>query len=143
MGFNHWQERYIYLAFSAMAASTAIGVVRVPISEDEVMLKLDALNPLLSGIQVKDICEGDADPAEFRPVMVDLYMERKFSFDKLSDFYAFNEINQTVSDQYSGKRVKAILKILIARVFGLSPVLIRRHLLFFLISHQYCLPEKS
>jgi aryl-alcohol dehydrogenase len=76
-----------------MAAAIAIGVVRVRISEDEVMLKLDVLNPLLCGIQVKDICEVDADPAEFRPMMVDLYMERKFSFDKLSDFYAFNEIN--------------------------------------------------
>ncbi|GAA4095130.1 NAD(P)-dependent alcohol dehydrogenase [Zhongshania borealis] len=96
---------------AAMAAAGTIGVVGVPSSEDEAMLKLDVLNLLLCGIQVKGICEGDADPSEFIPVMVDLYMEGKFPFDKLCDFYAFNDINQAVSDQHSGKCVKAILKL--------------------------------
>lgn len=95
---------------AAMAAAGTVGVVGVPSSEDEAMLKLDVLNLLLCGIQVKGICEGDADPAEFIPVMVDLYMEGKFPFDKLCDFYSFDEINQAVSDQHSGKCVKAILR---------------------------------
>ncbi|MEX1667385.1 NAD(P)-dependent alcohol dehydrogenase [Zhongshania guokunii] len=96
---------------AAMAAAGTIGVVGVPSTEEDATLKLDVLNILLCGIKVKGICEGDADPAEFVPVMVDLYMEGKFPFDKLCDFYAFNDINQAVADQHSGKCVKAILKL--------------------------------
>ncbi|GAB3378076.1 NAD(P)-dependent alcohol dehydrogenase [Spongiibacter taiwanensis] len=96
---------------ASMAAGGSIGIVGVPGSEDDATLKLDVLSMLLLGINVKGICEGDASPAEFIPVMVDLYMEGKFPFDKLCQFYAFDEINTAVADQHSGKSVKAILKL--------------------------------
>ncbi|NKI16107.1 NAD(P)-dependent alcohol dehydrogenase [Spongiibacter sp. KMU-166] len=96
---------------AAMGAGGEIGIVGVPSTEDDAMLKLDVLNMLLCGIKVKGICEGDAHPAEFIPVMVDLFMEGKFPFDKLCDFYQFDQINQAVADQHSGKSVKAILKL--------------------------------
>ena len=32
-------------------------------------------------------------------MMVDLYVEGKFPFDKLCDFYTFNEINKAVLDR--------------------------------------------
>lgn len=96
---------------SSMAAGGVIGAVGVPASEDDAVIKLDVMTLLTVGVQFKGICEGDADPAEFIPVMVDLFMEGRFPFDKLCNFYEFDQINAAVADQHSGKSIKAILKL--------------------------------
>lgn len=93
----------------AMAARGNIGLVGVPGSPEDATLQTDILTMLLLGINIRGICEGDADPAEFVPVMVDLFMEDKFPFDKLCQFYEFEQINAAVADQHSGKCIKAVL----------------------------------
>ncbi|WP_286696054.1 NAD(P)-dependent alcohol dehydrogenase [Spongiibacter sp. UBA1325] len=96
---------------ASMGAGGEIGFVGVPSNPDDAVLKIDVLNMLLCGIKVKGICEGDANPAEFIPVMVDLFMDGKFPFDKLCQFYDFENINEAVEAQHRGECVKAILKL--------------------------------
>lgn len=95
---------------SAVAANGTLGFVGVPGSPDDAVLQLDVITMLATGVSVKGICEGDAEPSEFIPVMVDLYMEGKFPFDKLCRFYDFNDINKAVEAQHKGECIKAILR---------------------------------
>lgn len=92
----------------AMAAGGHVGLVAVPKSP-EMQLGFHVLTTLLGGLSVKGICEGDADPQELIPVMVDLFMEGKFPFDKLCKMYEFDQINEAVDAQHDGSCVKAIL----------------------------------
>ena len=69
------------------------------------------MNMLLCGVNIKGICEGDAIPSEFIPVMVDLFMEGKFPFDKLCQTFDFKDINDAVTAQHKGSCIKAVLKV--------------------------------
>ena len=95
----------------AMAAAGTLGFLGVPGTPEDAVLDIDVITMLATGIKLKGICEGDADPAEFVPVMVDLYMEGKFPFDKLCQFYDFESINEAVEAQHRGECVKAILRL--------------------------------
>ena len=94
----------------AMAAGGTLGLVGVPRPESP-ELSFDILTMLLSGISVKGISEGGADPEEFIPTMVDLFMNGKFPFDKLCKSYLLEDINQAVHDQHDGSCIKAILQL--------------------------------
>ena len=96
--------------FPAMAAGGTLGLVAVP-RDPEMQAGFHVITALLGGLTVKGICEGDADPQELIPVMVDLFMEGKFPFDKLCKFYEFDQINEAVAAQHDGSCVKAILKL--------------------------------
>lgn len=95
----------------AMASGGTLGFVGVPGSADDAVLQVDVITMLSTGVKIKGICEGDAEPSEFVPVMVDLFMEGKFPFDKLCDFFDFSDINKAVDAQHSGQCIKAILRI--------------------------------
>jgi aryl-alcohol dehydrogenase len=58
---------------------------------------------------VKGVVEGDSDPAVFIPLLIDLYKQGRFPFDRLIKTYPFNQINEAVQDHHSGKCVKAVL----------------------------------
>jgi aryl-alcohol dehydrogenase len=69
-----------------------------------------ALLPLVAfGQTVKGVVEGDSDPAVFIPLLIDLYKQGRFPFDRLIKTYPFNQINEAVQDHHSGKCVKAVL----------------------------------
>jgi aryl-alcohol dehydrogenase len=97
---------------SLLAALTFQGsllLVGVPRPENA-MLSLDVFTLLSKGITVKGITEGDADPREFIPVMIDLFMDNQFPFDKLCKIYPLEEINIAIEDQHNGLCVKPILR---------------------------------
>ena len=96
--------------YNAMAAAGTIGLVGVP-KPDKPNLEFGVLNMLLCGVNIKGICEGDAIPSEFIPVMVDLFMEGKFPFDKLCQTFDFKDINDAVAAQHKGSCIKAVLKV--------------------------------
>jgi len=59
---------------------------------------------------VQGYVEGNSIPDIFIPQLVDLYLQGRFPFDRLITSYPFNDINQAVADQLSGKTIKAVLE---------------------------------
>lgn len=87
----------------------ALGVLAIPATPDDMVLPVDVLGVLGHGLQIKGISEGDVDPQTFIPLLIDLYLEGKFPFDKLISSYPLDEINQAVEDQLNGICVKPVL----------------------------------
>lgn len=56
------------------------------------------------------IVEGDSIPKLFIPKLLDYYKKGMFPFDKLIQFYPFEQINEAFADSGSGKCIKAILR---------------------------------
>lgn len=93
--------------FAAMGSGGELGLVGMP-KPGAGEANLDIMSMIIKGIKVKGICEGDADPHEFIPTLIDLYLDNKFPFDKLCKTFKFDEINDAVAAQHSGECVKAI-----------------------------------
>ena len=73
----------------------------------EVALEMDKI---MNGRTVKGIVAGDSVPDLFIPVLIELYRQGRFPFDKLITFYPFDEINKAVEDMEKGKVVKPVLR---------------------------------
>ena len=67
---------------------------------------------LLFGRQVRGIVEGDATPAVFVPVLLDLHRTGRFPFDRLISLYPLGQINRAVADMRAGHVVKPVLTFL-------------------------------
>jgi aryl-alcohol dehydrogenase len=59
---------------------------------------------------VKGIIAGDSVPDLFIPILIELYRQGRFPFDRLITFYPFNEINKAAEDMEKGKVVKPVLR---------------------------------
>ena len=66
---------------------------------------------LLLGKSMHGIVEGGSNPDVFIPLLIDLYMDGRFPFDRLVTFYPFEAIAQAFHDVESGASVKPILRI--------------------------------
>ncbi|KAF2076364.1 hypothetical protein CYY_002321 [Polysphondylium violaceum] len=64
---------------------------------------------VLKCIRIVPVSEGNSIPKIFIPKLVELYKQGKLPFDKLVEFYDFNDINQAFNDSASGKVIKPIL----------------------------------
>ena len=74
------------------------------------VLPLDMTAIMSTGRSVRGIVEGDADPHQFIPQLVELHRDGRFPFDRLVKFYPFDAINEAVSDGEAGRTVKPILR---------------------------------
>ena len=64
---------------------------------------------LLQGRTLRGVIEGDADPHEFIPRLIELWRAGDFPFDRLIDTYPLAQINQAIGDFRAGKALKPIL----------------------------------
>jgi aryl-alcohol dehydrogenase len=64
---------------------------------------------MISGRVVRGVVEGDANPPEFIPFLVDKFLAGEFPIDAVSAFYPFERINAAVSDGVAGKTIKPIV----------------------------------
>ncbi len=83
------------------------GLVGVVPPGTEVALDMDLI---MNGRSVKGILGGDAIPDLFIPRLIDLYCQGRFPFDRLIQFYPFDEINQAVQDMEQGRVIKPVLR---------------------------------
>ncbi|MGE3744659.1 MAG: NAD(P)-dependent alcohol dehydrogenase [Sphingomonadaceae bacterium] len=95
-------------AAAALATNGTLALVGVPAKPDTTFA-LSILNTVSIGATVRGIVEGDSDPAEFIPRLLQLHAEGKFPFERLISLYPIAEINQAVDDHHHGKCVKAVL----------------------------------
>nr|MCH1932775.1 NAD(P)-dependent alcohol dehydrogenase [Shewanella shenzhenensis] len=63
------------------------------------------------GKTIRGIVEGDSNPKQFIPMLVELYQQGRFPFDKLVKFYDFEQINQAAADSEKGITLKPIVRI--------------------------------
>ncbi|MBD8873669.1 NAD(P)-dependent alcohol dehydrogenase [Rhodanobacter sp. DHB23] len=96
-------------ALGGLAIRGQLALVAVPSSAGKA-LELPWFNLLLAGQSVQGYVEGNSIPDIFIPQLVDLYLQGRFPFDRLITSYPFNDINQAVADQLSGKTIKAVLE---------------------------------
>jgi len=72
-------------------------------------IKLDAFSVLL-GRTLKGVIVGDAAPHVAIPRLVELYQRGRFPIDRLVKYYAFENLNQAVSDSLEGLTIKPIVR---------------------------------
>jgi aryl-alcohol dehydrogenase len=70
---------------------------------------------LLLGRRLSGVIEGDADPQEFIPKLIDLHREGRFPYERLVETFPFEAINDALEASESGRVVKPVL------VFGEEP----------------------
>ena len=66
---------------------------------------------LLNGRVVRGVIQGDAVPQIFIPKLIDLYRAGKFPFERLVQFYDFEDIERAFDDSKQGRTIKPILRI--------------------------------
>ncbi len=64
---------------------------------------------LLLGRRLSGVIEGDADPQNFVPTLIELYRAGKFPFDQLISTFPFERINEAIAASTSGAVVKPVV----------------------------------
>lgn len=62
------------------------------------------------GRSIRGVTEGDSVPALFIPRLIELYRQGRFPFDKLVQFFPFEEINTAMAMAASGEAIKPIVR---------------------------------
>lgn len=62
------------------------------------------------GRRLIGIVEGDSNPDVFIPMLIDLYRNGRFPFDKLVKFYTLDDINTAIHDSETGAVIKPIVR---------------------------------
>ncbi len=75
--------------------------------QTEVLLDMEKI---LNGRTVRGILAGDSVSDLFIPVLIDLYLQGRFPFDRMIKFYPFEEINKAAADMEKGTVLKPVLR---------------------------------
>ena len=96
-------------AVQTLTQRGTLGIVGAPPLGTEASYDVNDL--ILNGRSITGIVEGDSNPQEFIPDLVDLYRRGKFPFDELVTYYDFEEIEQAVEDSENGDVIKPVLRV--------------------------------
>jgi aryl-alcohol dehydrogenase len=66
--------------------------------------------PLIPGKVIRGVSNGDCEPHELIPKLVEMHLAGKFPMERLSRFYSLDDINEAFADSVSGKTIKPILR---------------------------------
>jgi len=101
-------EPVILSALNSLAPRGVLGILGASERESVIPVKQGFLRS--SGRRIMGIVEGDSNPDVFIPLMIELYRQGRFPFDKLLRFYSFDEINQAIHDSETGKTIKPVVR---------------------------------
>ena len=85
-----------------------LGLIGVP-ADPQAVFSVGLFQPTLTGLGIRGIIEGDADPKTFIPYLLDLHSQGRFPFDKLITTMPLAQINEAVEAQHRGEILKAVL----------------------------------
>ncbi len=97
----------IAIAVESVLSKGVVGLIGVP--PPDAMLPANLMSMLLRGTTIKYITEGDADPQEFIPRLIDWYKAGKFPFDRLIKTFPFAQINEAAHASEIGEAIKPVL----------------------------------
>jgi len=69
------------------------------------------MTQLQQGRTLRGCIQGDAPPAEFFPLLFELWRGGRLPVERLIGYYDFADVNRAVADSLSGKTVKPVLRI--------------------------------
>ncbi len=96
-------------AIDALAIRGTCGIVGAPALGTEASFDVNGV--MTTGKTILGIIEGDSIPDLFIPILVDLYQQGRFPFDKLVKFYSLDQINQAADDSEKGITIKPIVRL--------------------------------
>ena len=76
----------------------------------EAEVSLNIMGLLIPGRKIVGIVEGDAEPRTFIPQLIQYFEEGRFPFDRLIDFYPFEDLNEAVAATKSGQSIKPVVR---------------------------------
>jgi aryl-alcohol dehydrogenase len=94
-------------AISCLAPRGTRGIVGA--SDVGTEVTFDELHIMTGGRSIRGIVEGDSHADLFIPVLVDLFVQGRFPFDKLITFYPFEKINDAIRDSERGAVAKPVV----------------------------------
>ncbi|GGC87625.1 putative zinc-containing alcohol dehydrogenase [Chelatococcus reniformis] len=94
-------------AVAALAPKGVLGLVGV--APPGTPLPGDINTTMTFGYTIKGIIEGDSNPGEFLPELMDLHRLGRLPFDRLITTFPFEQINEAVAAQHRGECVKIVL----------------------------------
>lgn len=92
-------------ALKGLASRGQVGFVA---PSPQTVAEVSKLSP---GGAVRFILQGDSIPQLFIPALIQLYRAGRFPFDRLVQFYPFEQINEAFADSASGAVIKPVLRI--------------------------------
>ncbi|SHM43416.1 aryl-alcohol dehydrogenase [Sphingobium sp. YR657] len=96
-------------AIDALGIFGTCGIVGATKEGTEVPFNVNDV--MIPGRRIMGIVQGDVVAKTFIPVLIDLYKQGRFPFDRLVRFYDFADINQAIEDSERGITIKPILRI--------------------------------
>jgi len=102
------QPKMLALAVEALAPLGTAALIGASATGTQAPIDMSTL---LNGRSVRGIIQGDAIPQLFIPKLVQLYRAGRFPFDRLVQFYEFEDIERAFEDSKQGKTVKPVLRI--------------------------------
>ena len=94
-------------AMASLKINGAIGLVGLSHLDANLPLKINRLSG--AGIKIIGIIEGDSEPDEFLPYLMEQHLAGQLPFDDMITTYPFSEINRAIVDQHEGKCIKVVL----------------------------------
>lgn len=95
-------------AVLCLAPRGTCGILGACGPDSEIML--NELHFFSGGRKLVGIVEGSAYPDTMIPKLIKYFEDGKFPFDRLVEFYDFDQINQAIVDSEAGKTIKAIVR---------------------------------
>jgi aryl-alcohol dehydrogenase len=71
----------------------------------------DTTHIMSAGRVIRGVVEGGADPQAFIPELIGYFRDGRFPFDRLVQYFAFEEIADAITQGETGKVIKPILKL--------------------------------
>lgn len=94
-------------ALASLGSNATLGLVGI--SAPGTPLPGDVNTVMTFGQSIKGIIEGDSDPDEFIPELIEHFKAGRLPFDKLVKTFRLDQINEAIADQHAGNCVKAVL----------------------------------
>ena len=91
-----------------LANKGRLGLVGLPGAFDAA-LPVPVIQWITSGGTVRGIVEGDSDPDQFLPELIEHHRAGRLPFDRFVRTYPFAAINEAIADAHSGKAIKVVL----------------------------------
>jgi aryl-alcohol dehydrogenase len=91
---------------SLAAAGTCVVIGAPPLGST---LPVDVTNLLGRGIRLRGTNQGDSNPTEFLPRLIDLHLKGRLPFDRLIRRFPFEKINDAAAEAVAGTAIKPVL----------------------------------
>ncbi len=100
-------ESVLEVQIACLKVNGSIGMVGMSHNDAALPVKINKFTS--AGIRVVGIVEGDSEPDEFLPFLMEQHLAGNLPFDKMITTYPFCDINRAIAEQHDGKCIKAVL----------------------------------